>query len=469
MVTAMNYLPNSMAARGIAHLLHPFTNLAQHPDVGPLVLTEGQGVHVYDDQGNVYIEAMSGLWCASLGFSEKRLVEAAARQMQRLPFYHGFSGKTPDVTIELAEKLTAIAPPSAHGPMSKVFFVNSGSEANDTQVKLVWYYNNVRGKPEKKKIIARDRAYHGVTVMAGSLTGMDYAHAGFDLPLTRVVRAECPHPWRNAKPGESEEDYATRLAEDLEKLILDEGPDTVGAFIAEPIQGAGGVIIPPRTYFPKIQEVLRRHDVLMIADEVITGFGRTGKMFGCETFGIEPDMISIAKALSGAYLPIGAVLVSQPVYEVLEEGSRQHGMLGHGYTYSGHPVPAAVALAAIKIYEERDLAGRAAKLGPRLIDGLKRYADHPLVGEVRGIGLVAGVELVADKVAKRSFAPELKVGVGLANRAQAHGVILRGMPGDVVAFCPPLIVAEGQIDAIVDAFGAALEETHAQLKADGHV
>jgi 4-aminobutyrate--pyruvate transaminase len=449
----MNKVGNSAASRDKAYYLHPYTNLKLHEDVGPLVIERGKGVYVYDETGKAYIEGLAGLWCTALGFGEERLVEAAARQMRKLPFYHAFGHKAHDPGIDLAEKLIGIAPV----PMSKVFFTNSGSEANDTVAKLVWYYNNALGRPEKKKIIARQKGYHGVTVAAASLTGLPHLHRDFDLPIANILHTDCPHHYRYAEPGESEEDFATRLADNLEKLILAEGPETVAAFIAEPVMGAGGVIVPPATYFDKIQPVLKKYDVLFIVDEVICGFGRTGNMFGTETYNLQPDMITVAKALSSAYLPISAVMISEPIYRALVQQSEKIGTFGHGYTYSGHPVPAAVALETLKIYEERDIVGHVRRVAPALQDGLRRFRDHPLVGEVRGIGLIAGVELVADKDTKAPFDPKLGMGPLVVRFAQEHGVILRAL-GDSIGFSPPLIIDESEIAALVEGFGRALND-----------
>jgi 4-aminobutyrate--pyruvate transaminase len=456
----MSVRTESTSARDVAYQLHPFTHLRRHQEQGPLVITRGQGIYVYDEAGTEYIEAMAGLWCTALGFGEERLVEAAARQMRRLPYYHLFGHKAHDTSITLAERLIRLAPAS----MSKAFFNNSGSEANDTAVKLVWYYNNARGRHRKKKIISRLRGYHGVTVAAASLTGLVTAHRDFDLPLPTVRHADCPHHYRYAHPGESEEDYATRLAESLENQILREDPDTVAAFIAEPIMGAGGVIVPPRTYFDKIQPVLRKHDVLLIADEVICGFGRTGKMFGSETFGIRPDIMTMAKALSSGYLPISATLISEELYQALVTQSDKLGLFAHGYTYSGHPASCAVAIEALDIYAERDLVGHVGRLGPRLQTGLRRFAEHPLVGEVRGVGLIAGVELVKDKTTRAPFDPVGSVGAVFQARAQANGLIVRAL-GDTIALCPPLIITEGQIDEVLRRFGQTLEETASAIAA----
>ena len=378
---------NSAVGRDIAHHLHPYTNLLKHESEGSLVITRGEGVHIFDESGREYIEAMAGLWCAALGFGEERLVEAATRQLRQLPYYHVFNSKTHELAGALAERLIGMMPVK----MSKAFFNNSGSEANDTAVKLVWYYNNALGRPRKKKIIARMRGYHGVTVATASLTGLAANHRAFDLPIANIRHADCPHHYRYAKPGESEEAFADRLAESLRAQIEREDPDTVAAFIAEPVMGAGGVILPPATYFAKIQAVLRQYDVLLIADEVICGFGRTGRMFGSETFGLEPDIMTVAKALSSAYLPISATIVSEPIYRALAEESARIGTFAHGFTYSAHPVCCAVALETLALYEERDILGHVQKVAPRLQDGLRRCADHPLVGEVRGTGLIAGL------------------------------------------------------------------------------
>ncbi len=454
--------PNSAAAMDIASHLHPYTNARKHETEGPMVITEGKGIYVYDDQGKEYIEGLAGLWYAALGFSEERLVQAATEQLRKLPCYHSFAHKSPLPTIELAAKLLEIAPV----PMSKAFFANSGSEANDTMIKMVWYYNNALGRPDKKKIISRIKAYHGVTVATASLTGLPYNHRDFDLPVERILHTSCPHHYRFGQDGESEEDFATRCANELEQLILDEGPETIAAFIGEPVMGAGGVIVPPKTYWDKIQAVLRTYDVLLVADEVICGFGRTGNLFGCETFNIKPDIMTMAKALSSGYLPISAILISDRIYQTIADNSAKIGTFGHGFTYSGHPVPAAVALEAIKIYEERDIVGHVRQVGPRLQEGLRRYADHPMVGEVRGVGLIAGVELVAERASKVTFDPPGRVGGYFAERAQAHGLIIRNLM-DVIALCPPLIITEDQIDSLVERFGRALDDTASWVEHEG--
>jgi 4-aminobutyrate--pyruvate transaminase len=430
---------------------------------GPLVITRGEGVYVYDDEGERYIEGMAGLWCASLGFSERRLADAAYRQMCELPFYHSFAGKVPAISTELAERLIRMAPAG----MSKVQFANSGSEANDAAIKLAWYVNNAVGRPQKKKIISRKRAYHGVTVAAASLTGLAFAHDDFDLPIERILHADCPHYYRGAQPRETEEAFAARLAGDLEQMILREGPDTVAAFFAEPVMGAGGVIVPPATYFERIQPILKKYEILFVVDEVICAFGRTGNMFGAQTFNLQPDIMTLAKALSAGYQPISANLVTNELYEILVAQSDKLGIFGHGYTYSAHPVPAAVALETLKIYEERDIVAQVRRVGPRMQAGIRSYADHPLIGEARGIGLIGAVELVREKATKRSFDPKAGVAAYLVRRAQDHGAILRNMPGDIVAFSPPLIISEGEIDELMGCFGRALDDTWAMVRENG--
>ncbi|MFN3448142.1 MAG: aspartate aminotransferase family protein, partial [Roseococcus sp.] len=426
----------------------------------PLVIIRGEGVRVFDEQGKAYIETVAGLWCAALGFHNERLVDAAARQMRQLPFYHGFTGRTHEPQVELAEMLLERAP----APMSKVFFANSGSEANDSAVKMIWYFNNALGRPRKKKIISRLKGYHGVTVASASLTGLPYNHKFFDLPIAGILHAGCPHHYHNAHPGESEEDFATRLAAELDALIEAEGPDTVAAFFAEPIMGAGGVIVPPATYFEKIQAVLAKHDVLLVADEVICGFGRTGNYWGSQTLGMRPDILTCAKALSSSYLPISAVMVNERVFEGLADGSAGIGAFGHGFTYSGHPVPAAVAVETLKIYDEIDILGHVRRVAPAMQQGLRRFADHPLVGEVRGLGLIGAVELVADKAERRNFDPALKIGPRLVKHGEAQGLILRSLPNDSIAFSPPLVITEAEIEEMLERFGRALDALAVELR-----
>ena len=452
---------NSPHARDIASVIHPYTNLVKHEEVGPLIITEGKGVFVRDLEGNDYLEGLAGLWCTALGFGNERLISAAVDQMRKLPYSHTFFHRSTMPAIELAERLLAIA----STPMSKVWFANSGSEANDHMMKFVWYYNNAMGRPEKKKIIARLKGYHGIAISSGSLTGLPVVHKGFDLPIKNVIHTEGHHHYRDAHEGESEEAFATRRAEELEQLILDEGPETVAAFIAEPVMGAGGAIVPPATYFEKMQAVCRKYDVLMVSDEVITGFHRTGNTFGCQTFGFEPDIVVVAKQLSSAYLPISAVIMNEKVYGPIRDFSETNQVLGTGFTYGGHPVSAAVAVETLKIYDEIDIADHVARVAPHCQERLNALGDHPLVGEARGVGLIGAVELVKDKATKESFGPEVAVWCNEA--CTRHGVLLRACEGRRIAFCPPLIIETEEIDMLFDRLGRALDDTLEHVRKEG--
>jgi 4-aminobutyrate--pyruvate transaminase len=435
--------------------LHPYTQPRQLEREGPLVITRGEGVYVYGEDGKKYLEAMAGLWCASLGFSEQRLADAAARQMRVLPYYHSFSGKVPGPVAGLVEALMRWAPV----PMARVLFANSGSESNDTAFKLVRMYNNARGLPRKKKILARVKGYHGVTVAAASMSGLPVMHQQFDLPLPDVVRVGCPHAYQFARDGESPEAFAARLAEELEQTILAEGPETVAAFIAEPVQGAGGVIIPPPGYFERVQAVLAKYDLLFIADEVVTGFGRLGTPFGTQHFGLRPDLITVAKMMTSAYVPMSALYINDRVYQAIADAAAKVGTFGHGYTYSGHPVACAVALETLRIYESDRLIEHVQRVAPRLQQGLRRYEGHPIVGEVRGIGLIAAIELAADPRARKPFDPARGVGAFFASAAQAHGLIVRVMAGDIIAFSPPLTITEAEIDELLAKVELAMRDT----------
>jgi 4-aminobutyrate--pyruvate transaminase len=450
---------NAIAEHDKQYVLHPYTNLSAHQQLDPFIITHGEGIYVWDDQGNKLIEGMSGLWCASLGFNEERLVEAAARQMRKLPYSHLFSHRSTEPAIELSQKLIDIAPDN----MTRVFLVNSGSEAVDMAIKIVWYYNNALGRPNKKKIIARKRAYHGVTIASGSLTGLPYVHDGFDLPAIDVIHTETPHYYREGHDGESEEDFTERMAQTLEAQILQEGADNIAAFIAEPVMGAGGVLIPPVRYFEKIQAVLDRHDILLICDEVICGFARTGEMFGSQTLNAKPDLMTVAKQLSSAYQPIGGVMLSDKVYQALETGSDQHGMFGSGNTYGGHPVAAAVAAETLNIYAERNIVSQVQSLSQRFHDGMQALASHPLVGQARAIGLIGALEIVKDKDTREQYPVTDKVAYQIAGYARNHQLIVRPTPGDSVALCPPLIISESELDLIFDRLKNALDDMHNTL------
>lgn len=452
----------STSDRDHLSVLHPTTDLPALRRDGPLVIERGQGIRVWDEDGREYIEGLAGLWCTALGYGVEELAEAAAEQIRKLSFSHLFAGRSHEPAVALAEKLREIGPVEN----AKAFFGTSGSDANDTQVKLVWYYNNALGRSEKKKIISRRRGYHGVSLAAGSMTGLPPFHKSFDLPLPQFRHVTCPHHYREGEPGETEAEFTARLAAELDELIRAEGPETVAAFIAEPVLGAGGVVVPPEGYYPAIQKVLDEHDVLLIDDEVICGFGRLGTPFGAEAMGMRPDTASVAKALSSAYVPISAVLVPDEMVDVFVEAGERWGVFGHGFTYTGHPVCAAVALKALELMEERDLFAHADRVGRYFQAGLRRFADHPLVGEVRGRGLLGACELVADRGTREAFPVQRGVGTYCMNRCLDHGVILRAL-GDTVAFCPPLIVTESDIDEILERFGRGLDETLAWVEAGG--
>lgn len=434
------------------HFLHPFTALQEHEQTGPQIYDRAEGVYLYDRSGKRYIDGMAGLWCVNVGYGRRELAEVMARQVEKLSYYHSFMSAAHEPVIQLSGKLAALTPAG----LNRAFFCNSGSEANDTLIKIIWYYNNLRGKPEKKKLIARRGAYHGVTIATGSLSGLSNLQNGFDLPRERFLHVSRPHAYWEKPDGLSPREYSLRLAQELEDTILREGPDTVAAFFVEPIMGAGGVIPPPEGYFEAVAPVLKRHDVLFAVDEVICGFGRLGTMFGSETFGLAPDLMTLAKGLTSGYIPMSACMVSDAVYDVLRTGTPTMGPFAHGFTYTGHPVAAATALKNIEIIEREGLVDNAKDCGAyfqaRLRDAV---ADHPLVGEVRGLGLIAGVELVADKAAKRPF--DLSEGVArkLHRHALALGLVCRPI-FNTIAFAPPLIISREQVDAVVDRFASAL-------------
>jgi 4-aminobutyrate---pyruvate transaminase len=458
----MTYIPNSIEARDIASLVHMQTNLRKHQTDGPLVITRGEGVRVFDNTGRDYIESVAGLWCASLGFGSERLAIVAYEQMRELGYYHLYRHRSNEPVIQLAERLLEIAPV----PMARVIFQCSGSEGNDTAIKVAWYYWNAVGQPQRTKIIARQFAYHGNTCAAVSLSGKPDMHAGFNLPFAPFKHTEFPHYYRRHETGESEEQFSTRMAEALEKMIEAEGPDTIAAFFAEPVMGAGGAIMPPKGYFAKIQAVLKKYDILFVADEVICGFARTGEMWGSETFGIKADMITSAKALSAAMQPISAVLLNERVHEAMLAQSDKYGNFAHGYTYSGHPVAAAVALEVQKIYAEMDIVARAKRLGPVMQSALGKLREHRLVGDVRGIGLILGMELMQDGEKRIPFDPELKVGVRVDNAVKRHGLFLR-IVGDRLVFAPPLIIEEAEVEEIAKRLKLGLDDVAKELKSEG--
>ncbi len=442
-------------------LLHPLTHVANYAaGRSPHRIVEsGQGVRVTDSRGRSVIDGFSGLYCVNVGYGRDELVDAMAEQSRKLAFYHVFAGATHQPAITLGAKLLSLAGPS----MKRVFFGLSGSDANETQVKLSWYYNNIRGRPEKKKIIARRRAYHGSTVMSGSLTGIPLYHHGFDLPFALVRHTTAPDPfWA---PEVDPAAFAQRCADDLDTLIRAEGPHTVGAFIAEPMIGTGGIVPPPPGYWRAIQEVLREHDVLLILDEVITGFGRVGSMFGKDLWEIEPDLVTLAKGLTSGYAPLSAVLVGERVWDVLKAGAATHGIFGHGFTYSAHPMSVAVALANIDIIERERLADNARDVGAHLRAGLAhRLAAHRLVGEVRGTGMLAAVEFVAAGLPRRHLPETGQFSTRVAALCLEEGVLARPIPfGDIIGLAPPLVLTREDADLIVEMVGRAVERATAEL------
>jgi 4-aminobutyrate---pyruvate transaminase len=423
-------------------------------------MARGRGIEIVDAQGKSYIEGAAGSWCASLGFGSERLAKVAYEQMRDIGYYHIYRHSSLTPAIELASKLLDIAPV----PMSKVLLQCSGSEANDTAVKLAWYYWHAVGRPQKRKLIARQSSYHGSTVASVSLSGKPDMHADFGLPLPGFLHTDFPHYYREHRDGEGEQEFSARMAANLEKLILAEGPDTVAAFWAEPVMGAGGAILPPAGYFENIQAVLRKYDILFVADEVVCGFGRTGNMWGSTTYEFKPDMIAAAKALSAAMAPISALLVNERIYQAMVRESEKLGSFSHGYTYAGHPMTAAVALETLKIYEEIDIVGHVRKVSPRFLKRLEALKDHALIGDARGVGLIGGLEIVQDKRARRAFPANAGVPARLDEAARRHGVILRFI-ANRVAFSPPMIITEAEIDELFDRFEAAPNSTAATLKA----
>ncbi|MFQ3354153.1 MAG: 4-aminobutyrate--pyruvate transaminase, partial [Porticoccaceae bacterium] len=415
------------------------------------------GCYVWDNQGNKYLEGLAGLWCTALGYGNQEVIATATEQMNKLTFSHMFGGKTHQVAIDLADKLADMIPMKD----AVISFGNSGSDANDTHIKLLRYYHEAIGKPHCRKIIARERSYHGVTVAAASLTGLPVTQNHFDLPVDAlgILRTDHPHYYRGKQGEETEDEFVDRIVSNLESMILREGPDTIAAFIAEPITGASGVIVPPQGYYQKVQAVLNRYDIMFWADEVITGFGRTGSDFGCNTMGIEsPDMMTFAKQLSSAYMPISASAINRDMYTAMIEQTATAGAFGHGYTYSGHPVACAVALKVLEIYQRDEIFQKAAVTGQYMQKRLAEFSDHPLVGEVRGSGLLGAIELVADKKTGQPFVGGA-VGGYAQKMAQDSGLLIRAVAGSSLGFCPPLIITEPQIDELIGKVSIALDKT----------
>ncbi|MBL4639584.1 MAG: aminotransferase class III-fold pyridoxal phosphate-dependent enzyme [Kordiimonadaceae bacterium] len=448
-------------------LVHPFTNLADH-DAGispSRVIKKGKGIRIYDTDGGELIDAFSGLYCVNIGYGNEAVADAIAEQAKELAYYHSYAGHGNEPAIKLSAEIL-----DWYGEgMQRVFYGLSGSDANETQAKIVWYYNNVLGRPNKKKIISRNRGYHGASVISGSMTGLSFYHNAFDLPCGPILHTTNPHHYFEAEEGQSEADFSKRCAKDLEDMILAEGPDTVAAFIGEPMLGTGGIITPPENYWQEIQIVLAKYDILLIADEVVTGFGRTGEKFGSHLYGMKPDLITIAKGLTSAYLPLSASIVGDKVWNVLKEGSAKYGPFSHGYTYTAHPLCAAAGVANLKVLKDLKLVENAKTTGAYFnTETQKAFSQHPLVGEVRGQGLLGAIEFVADRSKKERFDPSMKVGAQVSGAVLKRGIIARAMPhGDILGFAPPLITTKDDIDYIIGQVKEAVDEVTNKLTSEG--
>lgn len=431
------------------NFFHPSTHLAQHArgESPSRVIKTASGVHIEDRDGNKLLDAFAGLYCVNVGYGRQEIAEAIADQARELAYYHSYVGHGTEASITLSKMILDRAPAN----MSKVYFGLGGSDANETNVKLIWYYNNILGRPEKKKIISRWRGYHGSGLVTGSLTGLEVFHKKFDLPLTQVLHTEAPYYYRRKDLDQSEEAFVAHCANELEALIEREGADTIAAFIGEPVLGTGGIVPPPAGYWQAIQKVLRKHDILLVADEVVTGFGRLGTMFGSDHYGIEADIITIAKGLTSAYAPLSGSIIGDKVWKVLEQGTDENGPIGHGWTYSAHPIGAAAGVANLRLLDDLKLIENAGKTGAYLSKTLREaLGAHPNVGEVRGEGMLAAVEFVKDRDTHEFFDPALKVGPRVSAALLAQGVIARAMPqGDILGFAPPFCLTRDEVDEIV--------------------
>jgi len=437
--------------------LHPFSHLETLRRDGPLVVSRGEGIYIIDDEGRRYLEGNSGLWNVVLGFDNPRLIEAAQQAYARLPAYHAFFGRVTEPALDLSERLVSLAPMDA----GQVFYANSGSEANDSVVKLLWILAEAEGRPHRRLLLSRRNAYHGMTVATSSLTGKDYVRSASGLPLPEVRFLSCPHHWREAAAGESEEAFSARLADELDRTIRNTGAEFFAGFFAEPVLGAGGVIVPPRGYFQAIQPVLRRHGIPLIADEVICGFGRTGSFWGSQHYGIEPDIVVASKVLTAGFFPMGAVILSPDMAERVGRAAASYGEVPHGFTTGAHPVGCAVAMAALDELEGGAFAN-VGKAAPVFQQRLAAMADHPLIGEARGVGLMGALELVADKAGKTPFPGEVEISERVATRALRHGLVCRPL-GQAVVLAPPFIITEAETGELFDILGRVLDEVHAEL------
>lgn len=456
----MNALSNSLRDNDIRYHLHSQTNPQMLDANGPLIMTAGDGAYVTDSNGRRYLDVLAGLWCASLGFSNQRIAAVAQQAYEKLAFYHSFGGRASPAAIEAAAAIAALVPiPDAH-----IFFATSGSEAIESMVKLAWLHFRALGQMSRRKIIARNRAFHGSTIFAASLTGLPHMHREFGLPLEGIVHVSAPDPYRGKFEGESDAEFVARLANELEEVILREGADTIAAFIAEPVNAGGGVVIPPDGYFPAMQVVLRKYGILFLVDEVVCGFGRTGQWFGSQTFGIEPDMMGMAKGLSSSYFPISAVAIAPAIHDTIRSANAGGTNFGHGFTNSAHPVGSAIVLEVLASYRDMDVLSRVNSLGNRLLQRLtEAVGDIDIVGDIRGRGLLCGVEIVADRASKAPFAPELRVPQTIEAMAMKHELMLRPQ-GNVIAFCPPFIITEAQVDEMAEKLGVVLRQAQDRFR-----
>jgi L-2,4-diaminobutyrate transaminase len=448
-----------------AHFFHPSTHLAQHArgESPSRIVTGGEGVTIVDRDGKRSLDAFAGLYCVNVGYGRREIAEAIADQARQLSYYHAYVGHGSEAAITLTHMIAERAPEH----LNHVYFGLSGSDANETNVKLVWFHNNVLGRPRKKKIISRWRGYHGSGLMTGSLTGLELFHKAFDLPLAPVLHTEAPYFFRRADRAMDEEAFSQFCADRLEELIVAEGPDTIAAFIGEPVLGTGGIVPPPKGYWEKIQAVLARHDILLIADEVVTGFGRLGTMFGSQRYEIRPDIITIAKGLTSAYAPLSGSIISDKVWAVLEQGTDAMGPIGHGWTYSAHPLCAAAGIANLELIDRLKLVDNVRDVGAHFRTSLAdAVADHRFVGQVRGDGMLAAVEFVEERDTRTFFDPAKKVGAQMAAALLRRGIIARAMPqGDILGFAPPLCLTRAEADTIVGATAEAIDEVAATLGA----
>ncbi|MGY0399429.1 MAG: aminotransferase [Ostreibacterium sp.] len=450
---------NTLLAYDTNFHLHAQTNARAHEKVGSLMITEGSGVWIKDIHGNAYLEAMSGLWYANLGFSNERVIKAINKQLEKLPCYHTFNHRSNDQCAELAQRLATIVPIEN----AKLFFVNSGSEGIDTMIKMAWYFHAARGDHNRRKIIKRQGAFHGSSIFGAMLSGLSHMQNGFNLPSSDdILEVSCPYAYREAHDGETEDTFCQRLIDEIKITIEQQGAENIAAMIAEPIIGAGGVIIPPKNYFRKLAPLLKKHGILLLLDEVICGFGRTGHWFGAQTFDVKPDMITMAKALTSGYVPMGAVAITDDIYQAIANQSNDYHTFGHGFTYSGHPTAAAAALACLNIYEDINAPQLATDWGGKLKSSLEELADFPIVGDIRCCGFVAGIELVADKKSKSKFNTQQKIGKIFEHNALSEGLIIRNM-ADTIALCPPLIINEKEFDTMIKKLSSALYKTYKNI------